>query len=629
MNQEQFLIEFQKYRSENGYPKRDECRNILRKYKELYKSINWDEYNSKPDDCPECIYYILQQNKPSKFLDSLFSKENSVCKSDPKQNIRPESKKTDEDYKLEIINAFYSYVKENKSIPQFKVLNSILEYKAQKYFHNEKDLYYACSCVYDIKEYCLNECDFSSKYTKETLELVKKYKRFLVSTAVSGKRVNSLLLKSMLNYCERNDALILVLPSQDVFNRKSQFEFQLDPLLRNDRIRVVYEDLWLNSNVMLSDIKVSAKMVNGLQGLDHLCKYATTIIGNCKQDMRIVANSPNRIPNAIMLTGALTEPDFQNDAYMSDRLNKLAIEDFVSGAIVVNVESDKIFHYRQVQMGSQGEIIDLGERYWPDGKWDLVNGSVVIYGDIHGEDINFSVLDKEREITQQVGGRIAVLHDIMSCRSISHHNLDKFALMAQFAENNKISLEEEVNKCSAVLEYIANKVDNVVIVDSNHHRHLESYLNSGKFIQDKANTRYAVDAFTAMVDGEKLPLRYLLNNKSDLQDYAKDKIKWLEPNEEFSMYGCELWHHGDRSSGGSKGNALQAYHKAHKASFSAHKHQPSIYRSAYCVGLSAKMFLGYNFGLSGWLNGLGVLYPNGSRQLINIIEHDGNYTWRA
>jgi hypothetical protein len=425
-----------------------------------------------------------------------------------------------------------------------------------------------------------------------------------------------------------NIKLILVLPSQDVFNRKSKFEFELDPELKNDRIRVVYEDTYLNSNIMLSDIKISAKQVNGLAGLQHLCKYATTIIGNTKQDMQPVPNSPNRIPNAIMLTGAITEPNFENDAYMSNRLNKLAEEDFVSGCIIVEIEDKDIFHFRQIQAGKSGEIIDLGERYWPNGEWEFVWDSVIVYGDLHGEDINPNVLAKEREITKQVGAKTAILHDVMSGVSISHHNIDKFALMAQLAENNKISLKDEVNKCASVLEYIAESVDKVVIVDSNHHRHIEQYLNNGKFIQDKVNTRYAVDAFTAMIDGENIPLRYLLNKKSDLQDYAKDKIQWLEPNEEYAMYGVELWHHGDRGAGGSKGNALQAYHKAHRASISAHKHYPSIYRSAYCVGLSAKMFLGYNYGLSAWLNGVCILYSNGTRQIVNIIENKGKYTWK-
>ena len=261
MNQQEFLIEFQKWRAQYGYPKRDFCRDVLRNYKELKLG--------KKTYVPNKVFdYILKQDKPGMFLDSLFKKGNSVCDTDPKPSNSMElNKKSDEDYKLEIINTFYAYVKENKSVPSFKVLNSQLGYKVQKYFQDEKDLYYATATVHDISEYLLNETSFTPEYTKQTLDMIKNHKRFLISTAVSDKKVNRLLLKSMLNYAEDKDALILILPSQDVFNRKSKFEFELDPELKNDRIRVVYNDTYLNSNIYLSDIFLLSVVLKDISNL--------------------------------------------------------------------------------------------------------------------------------------------------------------------------------------------------------------------------------------------------------------------------------------------------------------------------------------------------------------------------
>ena len=192
MNQEEFLIEFQKWRAENNYPRRDECRELFKKYKYDYEILKGAVPN-------KVFNYILQQDKPGMFLDSLFKKDNSVCNSDPKPEAIQENKKSDEDYKLEIIKTFYAYVQENKSVPSFKVLNSQLGYKVQKYFQDEKDLYYATATVYDISEYLLNEADFSPEYTRKTLDMIKNHKRFLVTTAVANKKVNKLLLKSMQN----------------------------------------------------------------------------------------------------------------------------------------------------------------------------------------------------------------------------------------------------------------------------------------------------------------------------------------------------------------------------------------------------------------------------------------------
>ena len=46
------------------------------------------------------------------------------------------------------------------------------------------------------------------------------------------------------------------------------------------------------------------------------------------------------------------------------------------------------------------------------------------------------------------------------------------------------------------------------------------------------------------------------------------------------------------------------------------------------VGISCKKFLKYNRGLSSWTQGVGILYPTGAKQLINVIEHNGDYSWK-
>lgn len=616
---EEFLVDFQKWREQNGLPKREQCREMFREYREC-------ELGTVSSNIFD---YILEQEKPGMFLDSLFKKGNSVCDSDPKpevEKIVQEPKKSDEDYKLEIINAFYAYAQENKSVPSFKILNSQLGYKVQKYFQDEKDLYYACATVYDVQDYLLNEASFSPEYTRKTLDIIKQHKRFLVTTAVSGKKCNKLLLKSMLNYCERKDAIILVLPSQDVFNRKSKFEFELDPELKHDRIRVIYEDTYLNSNFYLSSVKVSAKAVYPLTGLDYLCKYGTTVIGNVKQDCNPVANLPTKTPNFIMCSGSCTEPNFENDAYMCQRLNRLAEEDFVSGCIVVEVESEHVFHFRQMQMDKNGGICDLGEMFTPGGDRYFLYNSVITFGDLHSEDLDPNVFECEKEIVNIVGAKTAVLHDITSFSCISHHNEGKYATQAIMADDNKISLKDTIRITSNVLEEICDMVDEVVIVDSNHHSHLQKYLDQGRFIFDKINTKYAVGAFVAMLDGEEIPLRYLVER--EMSEVNFDKIKWLEKNEGYEKYDTELSNHGHISQNGGRGNALRTYRKIFKSSISAHTHSPKISGNSMCVGMSTKKFIGYNVGISSWMPSVAILMSNGKKQMINIIEKDGKYSWR-
>lgn len=620
---EEFLVEFQKWRENNNYPKRDECRVLLRKYRDT-------EY---PEEtiAIEVFDYILEQEKPGMFLDFLFKKGSSVCDSDPKPEVEKttqEPKKSEEDYKLEVINTFYAYAQENKSVPSFKVLNSQLGYKVQKYFQDEKDLYYACATVHDIRDYLLNESMFSPEYTRKTLDMINKYKRFLVTTAVAGKKCNKLLLKSMLNYCERKDAIILVLPSQDVFNRKSKFEFELDPALKNDRIRVVYEDTYLNSNCMLSDIKVSAKQINPLHGLEHLCRHATTLVSSVKQDMKMVPNNLHKVSNAIMGTGSITEVSFSNDAYMSQRLNKLAEEDFVSGCIVVEIQDSYVFHFRQMQMDKDGGICDLGERFTPEGDAYFLWANAMVLGDLHIGEHSEKILNIEKEIIKTFGIKDIVIHDCFSGFSINPHERNEIVLQARKSEEGKISLKDEADLVSKILDELCEVTKGkCIVVDSNHNDFLSRYISSGQYAFDKVNLRYSLDIVKNTIDNsEDIPLRFMIEELTDFKN--KDKVVWLNHDDEYKIYNTEVSIHGSRGASGSKGN-LQQFRKAYVNSVSGHSHSPQIFRGNYCVGTSTDEFIGYNKGLSNWVPNICLIFETGTKQLINFIKNkNGEYTWK-
>ena len=616
--QEEFLVDFQKWREQNNFPKRDFCRELLRKYKNEQGAVI----------IPKQFAYILSQEKPSMFLDSLFKKDSSICKNDPKPSNSMELKKSDEDYKLEIINAFYSYVKENKSVPSFKVLNSQLGYKAQKYFQDEKDLYYASTTVYDVQDYLLNETMFCPEYTRETLDIIKNHKRFLVTTAVANKKINKLLLKSMLNYCERKDAIILVLPSQDVFNRKSKFEFELDPDLKNDRVRVVYEDTFLNTNCMLSDIKVSAKQINPLHGLEHLCRHATTIVSSVKQDMKMVPNNLHKVSNAIMGTGSITEISFSNDAYMSQRLNKLAEEDFVSGCIVVEIQDSHVFHFRQIQMDKDGGICDLGERFTPEGSVYFLQNNGMVLGDLHIGEHSEKILNIEKEMIEALEIKDIVVHDCFSGFSINPHERNEIVLQARKSEEGKISLKDEANLVSNILDELCEAINGkCIIVDSNHNDFLSRYISSGQYAFDKVNLRYSLDIVKNMIDKEDdIPLRFMIEELTEFK--SKDNVVWLKHDDEYKIHQTEVSIHGSRGASGSKGN-LQQFRKAYVNSVSGHSHSPQIFRGNYCVGTSTDEFIGYNKGLSNWVPNVCLIFETGTKQLINFIKNkNGEYTWR-
>ena len=98
MNFRDFIEEFENWRANNGYPKREECREFFRTYRDLKES-------NKTYEPIECFEYILSQQKPAMFLDTLFKRDGEIAKRD---KLRAEQTEPQRNYKAEIIDAVYN-----------------------------------------------------------------------------------------------------------------------------------------------------------------------------------------------------------------------------------------------------------------------------------------------------------------------------------------------------------------------------------------------------------------------------------------------------------------------------------------------------------------------------------------
>lgn len=616
MNKQEFLEQFKLWRAKNGYPKRQACRDIYKQYLTA-EYIDSEEF--------EWCYYISKQDKPSIFLDSLFVKGSEVTKNDPINST--DNRPKEDDIKQEIIDIFYNFVKENNFIPEFKDLNYNSNIK--KYFKTEKELYNACSDKYNLSEFSLNESLFTDKYFEGVLDKVSKYNKFVITTAVVGKKVDKEFINSIKNYCNRNNALCLVMPCQDTFNRKSGFEYQLDPELKD--FCIVYKDLYLNENIYLSSIKVSAKQIQPITGIHQFTTEASCILASPQQNMMPIPNQFKKIPHVIMCSGACTIPDYNNDLYMSHRLNKIAEYNHINGAVIIEIENKKIFHFRQIQSGNNGEFIDLSIQYNPDNTISYVDDSYMVIGDAHFGEHEEAVLDKTKEMVKDLGVTDLALHDVFGGYSIAHWDVNKTITRAIKAEEGKLSLLQEAHLCARKLmefgELISGKVD---IVYSNHPLFLERYLEDGRYAKDPLNLYYSLDIVKAFLNKIN-PFKYMICNKTDfvyLDDKDFEKFNFLEKLDDKQVYGIEIAQHGSFGAGGAKGSLI-AYKKAFEKSISAHTHFPCINGGAWSVGTNSVLDPNYARGISNSMHTNAIIYKNGTRQLINIIKNkDGNYTWR-
>ena len=461
-------------------------------------------------------------------------------------------------------------------------------------------------------EHIIDETLFTDHNFKILEGEVSKYKRFVITTAVTGCEVHKNFYKSIKNYCKKNKALLLVIPVSDP---AAEAGWELDKTLKNEYL--VFDNLELNSNIFISGIKMSAKQIDPTTGLGRMAQDSSFIYGSPKQRLKVVANSNHKLPHVLMGTGAITKSNYFTEKYMSKRTSVLADFDHKLGAIIVELDEDDRYYFRQIQAEpNSGNFIDLGTYYTNSGKIKQINAEAFILGDWHS-----GVTDKDAVKVWQEAIKIAkpkdlILHDLFDGKSISHWNSSKVLKQAILAKKGRTNLEMELKEVAKDLEFLSTLVPGkLIVVKSNHDDFLYRYLEEGRFVKDRENFEISSKLIQAALTGEdplQAGIELFLNPK------IKKRIKWLKRDEDYRIGKIENGAHGDKGPNGAKGT-LENLERSYRACTIGHSHTPGILREAYQVGTSGTLNEDYAEGPSSWMHTSCMTYPNQSRQLINSI----------
>jgi hypothetical protein len=524
--------------------------------------------------------------------------------------------------KESLVKKYLKYVEKNKRVPSLSQLSEIgiTRNAIRHHFGSNTQLYDFMKDNYpEAMNFIVDESLFTPRRFTEIKKEANKYSRFVVTTAVVEKPIHLGFYNTIKNYCEKNNALLLVLPCQDVANRSTLNDWTLAPELHGEYI--VFNDLALNSKVFISEIRQSAKHINPLTGLGRLGqKNGSMIVSSPKQALEYVQVSNKRkVPRAIMSTGAITKNDYRTDRYMSGRTSYIAENDHVIGAVIVEIADNKRFFFRQIQADIKtGSFADCGIKYLPDGKVEEFLPQAIVLGDYHAGETDPVVKRVTKEIIMATKPQDLILHDLFDGKSISHHDMGKPLVKARKAMANLLSLQNEVRFMNKELDEVSEWVDgSTIIVKSNHDEVLQRYLVEGRYVKDDNNHYYALDLAKKYLE-DKDPLQYASETIEGLKN--KDKIIWLQREEEYKVANVELGSHGD-----GWGVSMASLEKALGNAVVGHTHTAGIWRGVFRVGTSTKLQQSYNIGgLSTWTHTHCLVYPNGQRQLINII----NGEWR-
>lgn len=459
----------------------------------------------------------------------------------------------------------------------------------------------------------IDETLFTPKIFKELKSETKKYKRFVITTAVVGCIVDQNFLKAIDMYCEENDALLLVVLAADP---AAKVGWNVDPVLKDRQI--VFDNLSLNKKLFINTIKLSAKHIDPITGLKRIGqRNGSFIYASPKQRLQYVANSVKKSPIALMTTGAITKPNYTTDKYMSDRTATIADYDHVMGGIIVEIENDKTFHFRQIQSDHKGGFVDLGKFYSPQtGIFEFTPKAN--FGDWHSGETSPDARKGGFDVVNSLGCEEILLEDVFTGISINHHEHKSKVKQAIKALSGHASLEKEIIGVAKDLNDMLNlkTVKKIVVKKSNHDEFLNRYLDSGFYVDDRDNHLYSLDLAKEMILGRD-PLKFAVEQTNLVKKF--EKITWLERDEEYLIGGIECGQHGDLGGDGKWGSMYELENN-YGTCVTGHVHTPEILRGVWRVGTFSHLRLGYTRGASSWMNTLCLVYPNGMRQLINILE---------
>ena len=440
---------------------------------------------------------------------------------------------------------------------------------------------------------------------------VKKYKRFVITTAVSGAPVHKDFLASLKSYAKLNKAKVLVIPANYAL-------YDIDPTLMEDGdIDIVFRPLKINSNLYIDPIKIDPKQVDPAVGLDALGRTdGTVIIGSPKQRRVPIANSNTKLARIIQSTGAITKPMYIPKDGIPKRRDRLAEAHHVMGAVVVEVVDNVFYHFRVVQMSKDGSFSDLFYNYSPKGDKKFVGCEAIVQGDYHVTETDPATDKAVDEMCELGRPKYRVFHDFFSGVSINHHEMRNKVARAILAAENKIDLEQELIENVKAIQSKRKKktAEKLVFVKSNHDEFLDRYLSEGNF--DDKNRRISTMLQVLAMD-KKDPLKAGLEMMG--LTFGPDII-WLERDQDFRVAGIELGAHGDLGANGKRNPGSKGMYKAYGKVIYGHCHYGEMWQDAWSVGTSTYRKLSYNRGASSWDASQAILYKDGTRQLINVIE---------
>lgn len=474
-----------------------------------------------------------------------------------------------------------------------------------------------------------------------------KARRWLVTAAQNDTALHRPFWDNLKAFAAHLDAEILVGP----------FTYQLgvftDHTARDDMFaadlvpHLVHERRDLGPLVFMADMNCLPTADRPLSGLETHARGRWGLVPHAKLQLISVPAVSHGNAVQVMTTGCCTVEN-----YTPRKAGVKARFHHVIGATLVEADTAGRLFCRQINAADDGSFQDL-ETIVADGR--VTHGhrvEAMVWGDIHrdklepavplaswGFDLATGRIDKAR-----AAARETVIDRLMPAYQFFHDLLDFEGRNPHAAKNDPLHRIEthfsggedvaaEIARAAAFLRVASRPWCRSVVVESNHDRFLDRWLDRGDYRSDPVNAELFLRLELARVESRKRGRADDIEPESRWSTFRHamrcadaDLMRDTDFVVEGGSYricqaagGIECGAHGHLGPNGARGTAGNLAKVAVKMTI-GHLHAPEIRDGVYVAGVTAGLDHGYNIGPTAWHQAHVVTYPNGKRAILTAQD---------
>lgn len=359
--------------------------------------------------------------------------------------------------------------------------------------------------------------------------------------------------------------------------------------------------------VVYGDVSIQPTAERPLTGFEAHAGDHSAIFGHPRVQLTTVPR-PAREPRIFTTTGAITRTH-----YIPSKAGKKAERYHSFGACVVEIEDNEVYHIRQLVATKGGVVHDVGLRYAPDGVYPA-SAPTLVLGDLHAELHTEQSRAELYAACTALKPRTIIVHDVLDFPTGSHHNRHQWWDTPARAR----SIRADVEQACDMLDDLA-QIAPVVVVPSNHHDHLDRWLQETHPRESPRDAQLWVELWDLWYRGHRESgfERYYRNLHAQFNTH---EVRFLADGEPLWVSGVFCGYHGHRGANGARGT-LRGFSRLGAKVVIGHSHNPGWLDGARQVGVMAPPErFDYRAGQpDASLRTMCAIWPNGKTQLINLI----------